>query len=507
MIDVAEIEAKAKEFEIHTSDVQRDYVFGWLLFGIFTQSSLKDKIFLKGGNALRKAYFLDTRYSADLDFGIPYDINQKVLRTEINKVCVAIEEQAGVVFARDDTRVEEKFTATDAPLPDLKVYDVRVYFKDFYGNSKHIKLRVSMDITRFDKVILEIQQLPLIHPYSDAAEVACNIPCMKLEEIIATKLKCMMQRQHAPDLFDYAYSIQKMGGNLDRREVMRTLIQKTIFLRNPFALKGILLKTAFDHYRQEWAKSVVCAKQFFLGVEDAIAAFLTDLELLFTGYPDNGFAQFAYFNADHRATIMRAARTQTLLRLRYDDANRIVEPYSLKYIQKRDGREREYFFAFNKSGGRNQPGMRSFVSDKVESLENTEETFTPQYPIELSKSGETPEVRYLFDPNKPAEAPRVPRVRTVRTLRPRVQRFSSGGLKYIFKCSACSKRFTRNSHDSSMRSHKGKGGYQLLRDIWNLRWNKILGSRPRSGRVFVLHTWVGGARHTSNMTALCVDRF
>ena len=50
MIDAKEIETKAKEFEIHTSNVQRDYVFGWLLFGIFTTSGLKDKIFLKGGN-------------------------------------------------------------------------------------------------------------------------------------------------------------------------------------------------------------------------------------------------------------------------------------------------------------------------------------------------------------------------------------------------------------------------------------------------------------------------
>lgn len=454
MIDAAEIEAKAKEFEIHTSDVQRDYVFGWLLFGIFTKSALKDEIFLKGGNALRKGYFPETRYSADLDFGIPHDIDQEVLRAEINKVCAAVQEKAGVVFVQDDTRVEEKFTATDTPLPDLKVYEVRVYFKDFYGNAKHMKLRVSMDVTRFDRVLLGIQQVPLIHPYSDAAEVACIIRCMKLEEIIATKLKCMMQRQHAPDLFDYAYSIQKLGGNLDRGEVMRTLVQKTIFSRNPFALKGILFKTAFDYYRQEWAKSVVCARQFVIGVEDAIAAFIADLELLFAGYSDNGFAQFAYFNADHRAAIMQAARTQTLLRLRYNDADRFVEPYSLKYMQKRDGSEREYFFAFNRSGGSNPPGMRSFVSDKVEVLENTDEAFTPQYPIELSKSGEMPEDRYLFDPNKPAKAPRAPRAP-----RPRVTRFS-GGLKYIFKCSVCGKRFTRNSHDSSMRPHKGKGGYQ-----------------------------------------------
>jgi predicted nucleotidyltransferase component of viral defense system len=75
MITKAEIEAKSREFEIHTANVERDYVFGWLIFGIFTVSDLKEIIFLKGGNALRKGYFENTRFSADLDFGIPEDID------------------------------------------------------------------------------------------------------------------------------------------------------------------------------------------------------------------------------------------------------------------------------------------------------------------------------------------------------------------------------------------------------------------------------------------------
>ena len=87
MITRDEIESKSKEFEIHSSNVERDYVFGWLIFGIFTASSLKDTIFLKGGNALRKGYFKNTRFSSDLDFGIPGDIAQNVLLEEINKVC------------------------------------------------------------------------------------------------------------------------------------------------------------------------------------------------------------------------------------------------------------------------------------------------------------------------------------------------------------------------------------------------------------------------------------
>lgn len=192
MIKKDEIETKAKEFEIHEANVERDYVFGWLIFGIFTTSNLKDTIFLKGGNALRKGYFKNTRFSSDLDFGIPGDIAQNVLLEELNKVCDFIQEKAGVSFVKEDNKIEEKFSATEAPIPGLRVYEVRIYFKDFYGKSEHIKIRVSMDITRFDKVLLPIQAVDLIHPYSDSGDVACKIRCMKLEEIIATKLKCLL---------------------------------------------------------------------------------------------------------------------------------------------------------------------------------------------------------------------------------------------------------------------------------------------------------------------------
>ena len=50
MIDKDEILAKSEEFEIHTSNVQRDYVFGWFLAGIYSECELQDYFVLKGGN-------------------------------------------------------------------------------------------------------------------------------------------------------------------------------------------------------------------------------------------------------------------------------------------------------------------------------------------------------------------------------------------------------------------------------------------------------------------------
>lgn len=458
MITKDEIESKAKEFEIHAANVQRDYVFGWFLLGLFTVSDLKDTIFLKGGNALRKGYFENTRFSSDLDFGIPNDIDQNVLLEEMNKVCDFIHKNAGVDFVKEDNRVEEKFMATDSPLPDLRVYEARIYFKDFHGKADHIKIKIAMDITRFDKVLLPLQTVDLIHPYSDANDVSCKISCMKLEEIIATKLKCLLQRQHAPDLFDYAYSIKLLGGELDKEEVARTLVQKTIFGRNPHVLKEILHRTPFDYFKEYWSKTVVCAKQFIFDAEEAMEVFLADLESLFGIYPESVQAQFAYFGADLRIPIMQAARTQTLLKIRYKGEERLVEPYSLKYQQRRDGVEREYFFAYKLSGGRSDPGIKRFVAEHMDSIENTDTTFEPKYQIELSKAGELPEDRYLFDPNKPTRAPR--RSRGIRISRPRRTRAPSYGPTYIYQCGSCGKKFYRKTQSSTMRPHKSKSGFQ-----------------------------------------------
>ena len=140
MINKAEIETKAREFEINTSNVQRDYVFGWLLHGLFTVSDLKDEIFLKGGNALRKGYFENTRYSNDLDLGIPGEITEARLLEQLNQVCEYVGATSGVTFEPDSNTVEEKFVASEAPLPDLRVYEARVYFRDFYGNPDKFRI-------------------------------------------------------------------------------------------------------------------------------------------------------------------------------------------------------------------------------------------------------------------------------------------------------------------------------------------------------------------------------
>src|SRR3984893_159355 len=108
MISKDEIETKASEFGLHAANIERDYVFGWLLAGIYGTSWLKDVLVLKGGNCFRKAYFPHTRFSNDLDFSVATAIDQHHLADALNKICDFVQENSGVVFHKDRNRVEEK---------------------------------------------------------------------------------------------------------------------------------------------------------------------------------------------------------------------------------------------------------------------------------------------------------------------------------------------------------------------------------------------------------------
>ena len=203
MILKDEIEQKSEEFGIHMAHVERDYVFGWLLNGIYTRSNLKDLLVLKGGNCFRKAYFANTRFSSDLDFSTEKKIDETLLMQELNKVCDFVQEVAGVIFEKNRNKVEEKSSIDKK----RKVYQAKLYFKDFYGNPDHITISVRLDVTEYDKIYLPIQDRLLIHPYSDSDKCRVTIKCVKLEELLATKLKCLLQRRHSHDLYDFVYSI------------------------------------------------------------------------------------------------------------------------------------------------------------------------------------------------------------------------------------------------------------------------------------------------------------
>lgn len=130
VIDKDEIKRKALDLEIHHADVERDYVFGWLLKSIFENDHLRHALVFKGGNCLRKAFYADTRFSADLDFSAPNAIDLQRMTDEINAACRESSLACGVEF------LVERNTFEPGPVIDRQrqSYKGRVYFTIFSPN-------------------------------------------------------------------------------------------------------------------------------------------------------------------------------------------------------------------------------------------------------------------------------------------------------------------------------------------------------------------------------------
>lgn len=397
MIYREEIDAKANEFKIHSSNVQRDYVYGWILLGIYSVSELKNHFVLKGGNCLRKAYFENTRYSSDLDFSVARPISEKVIKSELLKVCAFVEENAGIRFHNNRTLVRQIMQIDQ----DRTVQEARIYFQDFYGIESSIILKVKLDITEYEKIYLPIQSRKIIHPYSDSDEFTTEIKCLKLEELFASKLKCLLQRRQSNDLYDYVFHLifSTSGLEINKKEIATTFLRMTIFGRSPGVAKGLLVDLPFAVLKSAWSKYVTCPISSMINADVAIDTFKKDMEAVFGIQPTSG-GDYSFFPSKYRNIIMNGAEDLTMLKLKYKGYERFVEPYSLAFKTRRDGVSKEYFYGYDTSGGSSKPGIKAFVRENIEGIDNTNIQFDPRYEVELSKSVEFNNNSYFSGPFK-----------------------------------------------------------------------------------------------------------
>lgn len=451
MIDKLEIDAKAEELGVHAANVQRDYVFGWLLSGISqAHNLLRPLLVLKGGNCFRKVYFEHARFSNDLDFSTQTELDAEMLLQGLKQACAFANEKSDVEFLVDESRVSERHLADS----NAKIYDARVYFKSFYGE-EDARIRVDLDVKEYDKLFLPIQTRHLIHSYSDAALCQNDIRCLKLEELLASKLKALLQRRHSPDLYDFVHAVffQK-ALNISRREVLMTFLKQTIYEPEPAIARNLLLELPFQAIRGLWNEYLVCPKLSLFSFDNAEAWFkavvtemfsLVEPRFAYAGVA--GRSSLNYFPSTFRAEIMEAARLHRLLRLVYDGLERSVEPYALAYKRRRDGIAREYFYAWDLTGGRSgQVGIKSYTADKIHSVTIAEETFEPRFPIELAKSS-----GYFGKPYFSSSS-----VGTFPTRR--ASRGSGQSIEYTVECPYCHKRFKRSKYETKLNEHKDRRG-------------------------------------------------
>ena len=102
MIDRREILEAASSFSLLPNVVEKDYVLGWILAGIYAHEELAETWIFKGGTCLKKCYFETYRFSEDLDFTLNEEhLDEEFLQTLFEEVVTWVTDQSGLNIAAD----------------------------------------------------------------------------------------------------------------------------------------------------------------------------------------------------------------------------------------------------------------------------------------------------------------------------------------------------------------------------------------------------------------------
>lgn len=177
MITRAVITRQADTDGVPAPTVERDYVLTHILSEIASTPGAKRMIF-KGGTALRLCYFDNYRYSADLDFSLTQGITLAEARELVAQA---------LTYAKE---------LIELPLLALTDHDPpRISYQGPLGKERHIKLDLADD---------ELVDTPttqqVLERYPDQPPATTTV--YTLEEIVAEKLRCVIQRVQCRDLFD-----------------------------------------------------------------------------------------------------------------------------------------------------------------------------------------------------------------------------------------------------------------------------------------------------------------
>lgn len=177
MIKPGEIQTIANRQQVKDTQIEKDYIITWVLYGISNNIFLRDRILFKGGTVLKKCYFPDYRFSEDLDFtSMTEELDKDKLLTEFQAVFDWIYDESRIRLILKDT--------TDLSTGNINFYIGYIGPLGGDGTKKDLKVDISQD----EKIYFDEQQKNIQSAYSDSLE-EIRINCYSLGEVIAEKMR------------------------------------------------------------------------------------------------------------------------------------------------------------------------------------------------------------------------------------------------------------------------------------------------------------------------------
>ena len=212
----------SKAENISWSIVEKDYFLTLLLDAVSASRFLRDNFIFKGGTALRKIYFRHYRYLEDLDFTLKIQLTEKEIREAWESAFEYLKKQYNADFRIRDFYSRKWFS------------DIKVQFTGLKG----VKNTIALDILSDEIIVDTIKEENVFNPYY---EKTFTVPVYSMEEILAEKLRSLLQRTRVRDYYDVWYLLTQSGNKINMEKVKGIFIKKVEQKKLSFSSKGQLL--------------------------------------------------------------------------------------------------------------------------------------------------------------------------------------------------------------------------------------------------------------------------
>jgi predicted nucleotidyltransferase component of viral defense system len=197
MITERELRRIAGRFHLGVGQTEHEYAMLCVLDALSQTPPLADTFCLKGGTALRLVYFDDWRHSVDLDFSVLPAFPSGDLRTQVERWFSQTEVAHGM-----PVRLLHLHWANGAARMRAQ----------FVGPLRH-PARLLLDVTLDEPVLLPPQRRVAVVPFFPNLRPV--LLTYALEEILAEKMRSILQRGKARDYYDVWRLLKEKRASVD----------------------------------------------------------------------------------------------------------------------------------------------------------------------------------------------------------------------------------------------------------------------------------------------------
>jgi predicted nucleotidyltransferase component of viral defense system len=244
MITKAELHRAASIEGIRFDQVEKDYVILWILYALSQKHFSPKGWFFKGGTCLRHCYYPAYRFSEDIDFSCHPDVcDLDTAQTLINRIAVWTYERSGI------------FVTNKTPRTIPGDFQVEIPIEFSRGGTRKQKLpSVKIHLT-FDEPILTEVTIRAVKPrYSDLSDF--EMPCYSKEEIIAEKMRALLQQQmkwpRPRDLYDLWFILCLSGERFQPENLRDLFMQKCSARQIQPDARGLISENLRNWNKDAW---------------------------------------------------------------------------------------------------------------------------------------------------------------------------------------------------------------------------------------------------------------